>query len=129
LIYFMMMVAKLRSSDWWAGQAVGWLWSREGEPRLIDLGGLLAYPYVVNAATLAIMMFAVAFVILVWHRRTRPLALGLSACVWLLLALTTGLTAFCLLMLVANLVFVSPTAIRAAGGFAFGAETARTTAS
>jgi len=128
LVYFMMVVAKLRSDDWWAGQAVGWMWARVGEDRVIDLSGLLAHPYTYNAATLAIMLFELAFVFLVWLPRTRPLMLVLSACLWLMLALTTGLTAFCLLMLVANLVFVSPESLRVFPcGLLFGAKSARTT--
>ena len=112
IVYFMLVVAKLRTDDWWAGQAIGWMWSRPAEHRLIDLSGLLAYPYVFNFVTHAIVAFEMAFVVLVWVPRLRPLMLVLSAGVWLLLGLTTGLTAFCALMLVANLAFVSPEALR-----------------
>lgn len=129
VIYFIMAVAKLRSSEWWDGQAMGWLWARPGESSLVDLSFLMEFPYAFNLVTLGILAFELAFVFLVWQARTRPLALGVSAAVWLLLAITTGLSAFCLLMMVANLVFVSPAALRSAGGQLFDTNSARTVSS
>ena len=124
VIYFIMAVAKLRSEQWWSGQAMGWLWARPGEYRVVDLSGLMEYPYAFNLVTLGVMAFELAFVFLVWQPRTRPLALFGSACVWLMLALTTGLAAFCLLMLVANLVFVPSEAMRSFCGRLFGDQKA-----
>ncbi len=115
VIYFMMAIAKLAEpgDTWWLGEAVWWLIARP-ESRIVDLTGLLHdHPYVLNAWSHAIVLFEFAFALLIWNRLARPLLLAISVPMWILLALVSGWSGFCLAMLLAGLAFVDPAAIRA----------------
>jgi len=118
VVYLMMGIAKLAepatvdATGWWGGEAVWWLIARP-ESRLIDLTGLYDNLYVLNAWTHAIVLFELAFGILIWNRLARPLLLVLAVPMWVSLALITDLTPFCLMMLLANLAFVAPEKFRA----------------
>ena len=116
LIYFLMAMAKLKSPVWWMGTAV-WGLLAKPESRLIYVPWL-ANPeppavYVLNAWTLAIVLFELCFAFLIWNRLARPLLLSLALPIWIGTALLTGMTSWVLMMLVANLAFVSPAALRA----------------
>ncbi|HEV2972887.1 MAG TPA: HTTM domain-containing protein [Pirellulales bacterium] len=111
VIYFMMAMAKLRSPVWLAGRAV-WGLIVKPESRLLDLTGLANHMYVINLWTLAIVLFELCFAFLIWNRMARPLLLGLSLPIWIGTALLTGMTSWVLMMLVANLAFVSPDCLR-----------------
>jgi hypothetical protein len=116
VIYFLMAMAKLKSPVWWMGTAV-WGLLAKPESRLIYLPGL-ANPeppavYILNAWTLSIVIFELAFAFLIWNRLARPLLLGLALPIWIGISLLTGMTSWVLMMLVANLAFVSPAALRA----------------
>ncbi len=102
------------AGTWWRGEAVWWLIARP-ESRLVDLTFLHSAPYLINAWTHAIVLFELAFPLLVWNRLARPLLLALAVPIWTSLALVTGEVSFCAMMLVANLAFVSPEAFRGLG--------------
>jgi hypothetical protein len=113
VIYFAMAVAKLKNPVWWGGTAV-WGLLAKPESRLVDLAWL-ADPkmiYVLNAWTLTIVLFELCFAFLIWVKLARPLLLGLSLPIWIGTALLTGMTSWVLMMLVANLAFVSPACLR-----------------
>lgn len=96
------------AATWWRGDAMWWLITRS-ESRMIDLTFLNGQmgEYFTNAWTHAIVALELAFAALIWNRLARPLLLILAAVSWLTLAPVTGLVSYCLIMLVANLVFVS----------------------
>jgi len=124
LVYVMMALAKTNGDAWWNGIAMWWLLARP-ESRTIDLTGSLAgHPYVVNGWTHAQLIFELVFPVLVWNRLARPLLLAISAVVWGLLALVTGLHLFALLMFVAGWGFVEPQSMRVAMGRLGSSETA-----
>ena len=109
----MMGITKLAGETWWTGDAVWWLIAHN-ETRLIDLtflGQWQAWP-VFNLWTHAIVAFELLFGILIWNRLARPLLLGVAVIMWTSLALITGLISFCLIMLVANVAFVSSDVLR-----------------
>jgi hypothetical protein len=112
-IYFLMAVAKLKSPVWWSGMAV-WGLLAKPESRLIDLPWLAdpKWIYILNAWTLAIVLFELAFSLLIWIKIARPLLLGLAVPLWISTALLTGMTSWAAMMLVANLAFASPTFLR-----------------
>ncbi|HEY2146367.1 MAG TPA: hypothetical protein VGH32_00425, partial [Pirellulales bacterium] len=114
LIYFLMVLAKLRTRSpvWWSGTAV-WGLIAKPESRLFDLTFLSDHIYVLNAWTLAIVGFELCFALLIWVRIARPLLLGLAVPIWIGIALLTGMTSWAIMMLIANLAFVSPAALRA----------------
>ena len=114
LVYLMMAVGKLAGPPmmdmpnvWWDGTAVWWLIARP-DSRLVDLTVFHDWPKLLNVWTHAIVLFELAFAILIWNRLARPLLLVLAVPMWLSLALITGLTPFCMMMLIANLAFVAP---------------------
>jgi hypothetical protein len=111
-IYLMMVLNQLRGDVWWSGMAVWWLIATPDRGP-VDLSGLREYTRVLNFWTHAIVVFELAFALLVWNRLWRPLMLGLSVVFWLSMALITGELLFSLLMITAGLVFVSPEWLRA----------------
>lgn len=97
---------------WWHGHAVWWLAARETSP-LVDLTGLLGGNILlVNAWTYAIVFFEAAFAIFIWRPAFRRCLLWAAVPMWLSLALITGLVPFCVLMLIGNLAFIEPAAMR-----------------
>jgi hypothetical protein len=119
LIYAAMVIAQLQGGVWWQGTALWWLMARP-ESRLIDLTGLssmgLAFEYVVNLFTHGIVIYELCFVFLIWNPLARPILLVLGAFMWAGLALIGGSVSFAVLMLVANLAFVSPQTLRSCLG-------------
>jgi hypothetical protein len=110
-LYVTMALTKLAGPPWWDGEAVWWLIAHT-ETRLVDLTFLHRSPYLLDAWTHAIILFELSFPLLIWNRLARPLLLVVAVVMWSSLALITGLVAFCAMMLVANLAFVSPEAMR-----------------
>jgi hypothetical protein len=119
LIYGAMIIAQAQGAAWWQGTAVWWLMARP-ESRLVDLTGLsglgLSFQYVVNFFTHAIVLFELCFVFLIWNPIARPLLITLGIIMWLGLALIGGSVSFAILMLIANLAFLSPSIVRAWSG-------------
>ncbi|HXT60702.1 MAG TPA: hypothetical protein VN699_18825 [Pirellulales bacterium] len=114
LLYVMMAVGKLSSDVWWSGSALWWLIAKT-ESRLVDftwLHGNFAR-LLVDAMTNGVVLYQLAFPILVWNRLARPLVLGLGVIVWGLLALIAGMVPFAFMMLVASLAFVPGETLRA----------------
>jgi hypothetical protein len=111
LVYAMMGIGKLAGEVWWNGLGMWWLIARP-EMRLVDWTWLAAYPKLVAAWTHFQVAFELGFAVLVWNRTARPLMLALSIVAWLFLAPVTGLATFSLMMLVANLAFLSPSWMR-----------------
>ena len=113
VIYFLMAIAKLKSPVWWSGTAV-WGLLAKPESRLIDLPWLAdpRWIYLLNAWTLAIVLFELAFSLLIWIKIARPLLLALAVPLWISTALLTGMTSWALVMLIANLAFASPSFLR-----------------
>jgi len=115
LVYAMMAVGKLSSDVWWRGEALWWLVAK-AESRLVDFTWLhgdfarLAF----DAMTNGVMLYQLAFPVLVWNRLARPLVLGLGVVVWGLLSLVTGMVPFALAMLIASLAFVPAETVRSA---------------
>jgi hypothetical protein len=124
-IYAAMALAKLKGAPWWDGSAVWGLIARP-ESRVLDLRalGTPSWTYVINIWTLAIVGFELCFALLIWNRLARPLLLAIALPMWLLTALVSGRISFGIMMLVANLAFISPGAMRAclAGGERLKAE-------
>lgn len=114
LVYLMMGIAKVAepTDTWWAGDAVWWL-AAKPESRLVDLTPLLSRQiYVVNAWTHGIVLFELAFPLLIWNRLARPLLLVLAVAVWIATAVLTGLIVFSTMMLIATAAFIDSESLR-----------------
>jgi hypothetical protein len=95
--------------SWWNGLGTWWLMTRS-ESRLVDLTWLP--PQIVEILTHSVVLFELVFPILIWNRLARPLLLGIAVVMWTVMALMTGQVLFSLMMLVANLAFISPAPVR-----------------
>jgi hypothetical protein len=111
LVYAMMAIGKVSSDVWWSGSAMWWLMAKT-ESRLVDFTWLHGARVAVDALTNAVMLYQIAFPILIWNRLARPLLLGLGVVVWGLLALVTGMVPFALALLIASVAFVSAETVR-----------------
>jgi hypothetical protein len=97
---------------WGMGEAAWWLAARPSSP-LVDVTGVLTNNVLlVNLWTHAIVLFEAGFAIFIWRPGFRRCLLWAAVPMWLSLALITGLTPFCLLMLIGNLAFVDPAAMK-----------------
>lgn len=110
-LYLSMALTKLAGDTWWGGEAVWWLMARS-ESRLVDFSSLSSYTMLINGWSHLIVFLELAFPVAVWNRQLRPWLFALLSVSWLLLALLTGLVAYCLLMVVANLAFVDSAQLR-----------------
>lgn len=112
-VYLMMAASKLSSplGVWWNGTAVYWMLIKP-ESALVDLTFLRDHLLVLNAWTHAILAYEFAFPFMAWHRLTRPLVVAAGPIIWTLTAVASGFVTFSVIMLVANLSFVSPEAMR-----------------
>lgn len=111
LLYGFMGLSKLFAGSWWNGTAV-WFLIVRSESRLVDLTSLHSHPFLVNFWTHAIVLFELAFAVLIWVRLARPLLLVLAVFVLGSVTVLTGQTTLLVLMLTANLAFVPADVLR-----------------
>jgi hypothetical protein len=123
MLYACMGLSKLFAESWWTGLSVWWLIARS-ESRLMDLTWLHSHPFIVNCWSHAIVLFELAFAILIWNRLARPLLLAVAVVIWISVTLLTGQVPYLVMILTANLAFVSPEFLRRVLGFKAPATTA-----
>ncbi len=90
---------------WWTGEAMWWVVARP-ETALLSADWLAHHPLLMDLWTYFVIVFQMAFAVLVWVRPLRPLMLALAVVFWFGIALATGLVAYSVLMLVGLLAFV-----------------------
>lgn len=105
--YVLIAASKLSTPAWWTGDAVQHLMT-DSQHCLADFSSLTSNMYLMNAMTHAWLVFELLFPVLIWIRQLRPLMILLSSLIWLFAAVVSGQVGFCLLMLAANVVFISP---------------------
>jgi hypothetical protein len=103
--YLMMALAKTYGDAWWDG-AAAWHLLAQTHSRPVDLSSLRGNEFLLNAWTHFIAWTQLLFPFLVWNRFSRPVVLAAAALMWLSLLPLTGLTSFCLLMLIGLLCFL-----------------------
>ncbi|UUO05382.1 hypothetical protein M4951_18620 [Blastopirellula sp. J2-11] len=115
MFFVMMALSKLGASYiWWNGAAMWNVLARPDSP-LVDFKFLRSSPLVVYAWTHAIVLFELAYPVAIWVRPLRPLMIAISIPIWILYALASGNWLLALLMLVMNLAFFTPLAVRPPG--------------
>lgn len=105
VVYFFSGCGKMLGASWWEGTAL-WGAAANVQYRTLDLTSLAGHPLVVNALTLATLLWEVTYAALVWPRLTRRLFLAMAVAVHLGIGLAMGMMEFGLAMIVANLAFV-----------------------
>ena len=111
LVYLSAGLAKLQGPAWWDGTAL-WGALANREYQTFDLTWLVHYPVLVNLLTHATVAWEISYVALVWHRITRPIVLLLAVGMHGGICVALGMPTFGLIMLIANVAFVSPALIR-----------------
>ncbi|MFM7108661.1 MAG: HTTM domain-containing protein [Planctomycetaceae bacterium] len=105
VVYFFSGCGKMLGASWWEGTAL-WGAAANVQYRTLDLTSLARHPLVVNALTLATLLWEVAYAALVWPRLTRRLFLAMAVAVHLGIGLAMGMMEFGLAMIAANLAFI-----------------------
>ena len=105
LFYGMMGLSKLHGDAWWEGEGI-WMLLAQTESRPVDWSSLRGSPYSVNAWTHLQVYAELAFAVLIWNPRVRPWLVVGTSLLWLMFIQASGLTTFCLAMIVASLAFV-----------------------
>ena len=111
LLYLVSGLAKLKGLTWWSGVA---FWGAVGnlEYQTIDLTWMVDWPITINVLTYTVLIWEISYCFLVWNRWLRPIVIAMAIPVHLGIALCFGMITFGLVMLAANLAFVSPTLIK-----------------
>ena len=106
LIYASAGLSKLRGTPWWDGTALGMLLGNT-EFRPLDLSFLAEHPRLLEFGTHAALALELAYPILVWFRGWRHWVVGSAILMHVGIAVMMGLTEFSMIMIAANLAFVS----------------------
>jgi hypothetical protein len=110
-IYFYSGLGKLEGVTWWTGEAI-WLTIANLEYQSLDVTFLGHYPWLMNLLAFSTVFWELFYVFLIWPRFTRPWMLATAIGVHGFISLCMGMITFGLAMLIANLSFISPDAIR-----------------
>lgn len=111
IVYLFAGTGKLFGETWWNGTAM-WLSFANYEYRSMDMTWLASHPYILDFLTHLTIVWECSYIVFVWPRLTRPLVIALAVPLHLGIALCMGMITFGLVMLIANLAFVSPALVR-----------------
>lgn len=111
VLYLFSGVSKLKGATWWNGRAL-WGAIANQEYQTVDLTWLANWPLLINVLTHITIVWEVSYCALIWHPRTRPIALSIGFAVHMGIATCFGMMTFGLAMLVANSAFLPPHVVR-----------------
>jgi hypothetical protein len=111
IVYLFAGLGKLLGPSWWAGTAL-WGAFANFEYQTLDMTWVAAHPLLVNAITQTILVWEITYIVLVWHRLTRPIVIAMSVPLHLGIAVCMGMITFGVIMIVANLAFIPPQFVR-----------------
>jgi len=111
VIYMFGGISKMRGESWWDGSAV-WFAIANHEYQSLDITWLVRAPWLIALLSHVTVLWETFFCALVWPKRTRPIVLLMAVGVHGGIGLFLGMWTFGLVMLIANLAFISPEATR-----------------
>ena len=111
IVYLFAGFGKLFGESWWSGTALWGAFANQ-EYQTFDMTWLAHSLVLVNLFTHVALFWEVSYAALIWSKHTRPIMLALAVPMHLGIAICMGMTTFGLVMLIANLAFVSPQLIR-----------------
>ena len=111
VIYLFAGCGKLLGESWWNGTAI-WVALGNLEYQTLDMTWLATWPLMINFLTHLTVVWEVSYIAFIWPRWTRPLVLALAVPLHLGIAFAMGMITFGLVMLIANLAFISPQCVR-----------------
>ncbi|MEX2174067.1 MAG: HTTM domain-containing protein [Pirellulaceae bacterium] len=116
VIYLFGGIGKMRGELWWDGSAV-WFALANLEYQSLNLTWLVHHAWAIALLTHATVFWETFYCFLVWPKLTRPVCLAMAVAVHAGIGLCLGMLTFGLVMIIANLAFVSPEMIRATVGW------------
>ncbi len=106
-IYAMAGLAKVQGLSWWTGMAL-WGTMTAGEFVTRNFTALAGWPMLINFLTHASLAFELLYPVLIWNRLLRPMMIAWAVALHLGIAFVApGLSEFGLIMIAANIAFVS----------------------
>ncbi len=111
VVYLFAGLGKLFGESWWDGTAL-WGALANYEYQTLDMTWLAGSIVMVNLLSHVTLFWEVSYVALIWPRLTRPVMLLLAIPLHLGIAFCMGMVTFGVVMLIANLSFVSADQIR-----------------
>ncbi len=112
IIYLFGGLSKLRGDFWWEGSAMWWSIVNY-EYQSLDITWLGLSPMLIALITHVTLFWETFYPALIWPRLTRPFTLGMAVLVHGGIAIFLGMPTFGFMMIVANLIFVSPQTVSA----------------
>jgi hypothetical protein len=107
VVYLFAGLGKCQGDTWWNGEAL-WGALASYEYQTVDMTFMADQMTVVAALTLLTLFWEVGYAALIWPKLTRPIMLTLAIPMHLGIGICMGMMTFGLVMLIANLSFVSP---------------------
>jgi hypothetical protein len=111
IIYLFSGIGKIQGYPWMVGEA-SWMSFDMAEYRSLDMTWLVSHPLLLNFMTHLTVFWELSYCALVWPALTRPWVLLMAVFVHLGIIIALGMPTFGLVMLIGNLAFVSPKAVR-----------------
>ncbi|MDR3639627.1 MAG: HTTM domain-containing protein [Isosphaeraceae bacterium] len=106
IVYGSSGLSKLMGVEWWNGTALEMILLTP-EFRRLDPAWFFAHRWLLQLATHAALALEISYPVLIWVRPLRPLLLAAVFVMHVSIALMLGLTEFSLVMMAANLAFVT----------------------
>lgn len=107
IVYLFAGLGKCQGETWWNGEAI-WGAFASYEYQTVDMTFMADQMPLVAVATLLTLAWEVSYAALIWPRLTRPIMLAIAVPMHLGIGICMGMMTFGLIMLVANVAFVSP---------------------
>lgn len=107
IIYLFGGLSKMRGDFWWEGSAMWWSVVNY-EYQSLNITWLGLSPLVIALLTHGTLFWETFYAATIWSRLTRPFTLAMAVFVHGGIALTLGMPTFGFMMIVANLIFISP---------------------
>jgi predicted DCC family thiol-disulfide oxidoreductase YuxK len=108
VLFFFSAVSKLQGDDWWSGDAVWVVFTTNEHYNRFALNILASQYWLVNFATYATIVIELAYVFLIWQRRTRPYLLLDALLLHVMFAVLMGLFYFSFVMMMGHMSFIYP---------------------
>ena len=107
IIYLFGGLSKLRGDFWWEGSAMWWSVVNY-EYQSLDITWLGLSPLLIALTTHGTLFWETFYPALIWSRLTRPFTLAMAVLVHGGIALALGMPTFGFMMIVANMIFITP---------------------
>ncbi len=115
IVYLFAGCGKLFGQSWWEGTAL-WGAFANLEYQTLDMTWTASRMWIIDVMTHVTLFWEVSYIALIWPRLSRPIMLLLAIPLHLGIAMCMGMVTFGVVMLIANLAFVSPEFIRNVSG-------------